>query len=86
MAKNMNDKVINMLYNTIAHPPASYLGPAHSFREADGGGNNLLNPDLGRSGLPYARSVQSKSGLPRTELPDAGLVYDTILKKKRVRF
>ena len=80
----MNDKVIDMLYNTLVHPPASYLGPAHCFRQADGGGNNLQDPDLGRAGMPYARSVQPKSGLPRTALPDAGLVFDTILKKRSV--
>jgi linoleate 10R-lipoxygenase len=83
--KSLNDKVIGSLYNTIPHPPASFLGPAHCFRQADGGGNNLLNPDLGRSGTPYARSVQGKAGLPKTSLPDAGLVYDTILKRAGVR-
>jgi linoleate 10R-lipoxygenase len=81
----MNDKVIGTLYNTVPHPPASYLGPAHCFRQADGAGNNLENPDLGRAGTPYARSVQAKGGLPRTALPDAGLIYDTLLKKKGVR-
>jgi len=78
--------VIGTLYNTVPHPPASYLGPAHTFRQADGGGNNLQEPDLGRAGLSYARSVQGKNGLPRTSLPDAGLVYDTILKKSGVRY
>lgn len=54
------------------------------FRHADGSGNNLENPDLGRSGTPYARSVQGKYGLPRSSLPDPGLVFDTILKRQRV--
>ncbi|KAG6890061.1 hypothetical protein C0992_003159 [Termitomyces sp. T32_za158] len=82
LAKKMNNGLIDMLYNTVPHPPAAYVGPRHSFRRADGGGNNLLNPDLGRAGMPYARSVQGKAGLPRTSLPDAGLVFDTILKRK----
>ncbi|KAG5644791.1 hypothetical protein DXG03_007612 [Asterophora parasitica] len=74
LAKKLNNSVINTLYNTIPHPPASYLGPTHSFRQADGGGNNLEKPDLGRAGTPYARSVQGKAGLPRSSLPDPGLV------------
>ncbi|KAF5370929.1 hypothetical protein D9615_009815 [Tricholomella constricta] len=81
LAKKMNNGVIDTLYNTIPHPPASYLGPANCFRQADGGGNNLENPDLGRGGTPYARSVQGKAGLPRSSLPDAGLIFDSILKR-----
>ncbi|KAF9477868.1 heme peroxidase [Pholiota conissans] len=83
LAVKMGNGVINLLYNTVPHPPASYLGPQHMFRNADGSGNNLENPDLGRSGTTYARSVQGKYGLPRSSLPDPGLVFDTILKRNR---
>jgi hypothetical protein len=79
---NLNNTVIDTLYNTVPHPPASYLGPQYSFRQADGGANNLLNHDIGRAGTPYSRSVQGKAGLPRSSLPDAGLIFDTILKRK----
>ncbi|KAG5636742.1 hypothetical protein H0H81_007000 [Sphagnurus paluster] len=82
IAKKLNNSVINTLYNTVPHPPASYLGPQHCFRQADGGGNNLETPDLGCAGTTYARSVQGKAGLPRTSLPDPGLIFDTILKRK----
>ncbi|KAG5636744.1 hypothetical protein H0H81_007002 [Sphagnurus paluster] len=82
LSKKLNNSVINTLYTTVPHPPASYLGPEHSFRQADGGGNNLQNPDIGRAGRPYSRSVQGKAGLPRTSLPDSGLIFDTILKRK----
>jgi len=85
LAKKMNDKVIGQLYDTIPHPPASYLGPANWFRQADGGGNNLENPDIGRGGRPYARSVQGRAGLPRSSLPDPGLVFDSLLRRKEVR-
>jgi len=81
IAKNLNDTVIGTLYNTIPHPPASYLGANYCFRHADGGGNDLTDPDLGRAGTAYARSVQGKAGLPRSSLPDPGLVFDTILKR-----
>ncbi|KAL0959663.1 hypothetical protein HGRIS_011365 [Hohenbuehelia grisea] len=82
VAKSMNNKIISTLYNTVPHPPAAYLGPNHMFRQADGGGNSLQDPDCGRAGRPYARSVQGKAGLPRTSLPDPGIVFDTILKRK----
>ncbi|KAF9553362.1 heme peroxidase [Agrocybe pediades] len=82
IAKKLNNTVINTLYNTVPHPPASYLSPEYSFRQADGGYNNLQTPDIGRAGTPYARSVQGKAGLPRTSLPDPGLIFDTILKRK----
>ncbi|PPQ95917.1 hypothetical protein CVT26_016140 [Gymnopilus dilepis] len=84
LSKKLNNSVINTLYNTIPHPPASFLSPKYSFRQADGGANNIENHDIGRAGTPYARSVQGKAGLPRSSLPDAGLIFDTILKRKGV--
>ena len=84
LSHKLNDTVIGTLYNTVPHPIASYLGPDHSFRHADGGLNNLQDPDYGRAGTPYARSVQGKAGLPISSLPDAGLVFDAILKRKSV--
>ena len=83
VAKKLNNGVISTLYNTVPHPIATYLGPT-SFRESDGGGNNPEKPDVGRAGMPYARSVQGKAGLPRSSLPDPGLIFDTILKRKGV--
>ncbi|KAG6873168.1 hypothetical protein C0995_002017 [Termitomyces sp. Mi166 len=84
LQKKLNDNMINVLYNTIPHPSAAFLGPEHCFRQADGSGNNLLNPDYGRAGTPYARSVQAKSGLPHSSLPDAGLIFDSILSRKGI--
>ncbi|KAG6847554.1 hypothetical protein H0H93_007410, partial [Arthromyces matolae] len=84
-AKKMNNDVIKMFYESVPHPPASFMGARHAFRNADGSGNNLQNPDLGRAGTAYARSVQGTAGLPRTSLPDPGIVYDSILKRKGVK-
>jgi len=84
LAKKLNDTVIGTLYNTVPHPVASHIGPEHSFRHADGGLNNLQDHDIGRAGTPYARSVQGKAGLPISSLPDAGLIFDAILKRKSV--
>ncbi|KAF9466792.1 heme peroxidase [Collybia nuda] len=83
IAKKLNNAVIDTLYGTVEHPPATYMGPKYTFRQADGGGNNVHFPDIGRAGTPYARSVQGKAGLPVASLPDSGLVFDTILKRNQ---
>jgi hypothetical protein len=74
--------------HTLQHrtPPSGCLSrPSHFFRQADGGGNCLQDPDIGRAGTCYARSVQSQFSYPPTSLPDPGLVFDTILKRREVR-
>ena len=139
--KWLNDLTITILYGTLPHPPATYLGtpapiaptpvpskstetlgggtvqteapaantegnglaPApsalgqaiepvpvspqlpYAFRSADGSGNNVLMPNLGKAGMPYARSVQNKHPLPSNTLPDSGLVFDVLLKADDVR-
>ncbi|KAJ7249642.1 heme peroxidase [Mycena rebaudengoi] len=62
-AKQIEDSAIIMLYNTIPHPVATTLGPEHAFRQADGGGNNVINPDIGRAGMPYAHHLGGNSSL-----------------------
>ncbi|KAJ7160328.1 heme peroxidase [Mycena filopes] len=81
-AKDMSNSAISLLYNTIPHPPAALLGSVHSFRQADGGGNNLLIPQLGKAGTPYARSVQGKWCYAPTSLPDPGVIFDTLMKAR----
>ena len=51
----------------------------------DGSGNNISDPDMGKANHPYARSVQQKHALPQNMLPDAGLVFDTLLKREKVQ-
>ncbi|THV00228.1 heme peroxidase [Dendrothele bispora CBS 962.96] len=84
IAKKMGDASVKLLYNTIPHPPAQYLGPEHVFRRADGSGNNPLNPSLGQAGTTYARSVPSSWCMSPAALPDPGLVFDTLLKRRKV--
>lgn len=74
-----------MLWNTLSHPPATFLGHQHQFRKADGSYNSLENPDLGKSGTHYARSVQSTHLQAANTLPDPGLVFDTLLKARKVQ-
>lgn len=40
---------------------------------------------MGKANLPYARTVQQTHPLPRNMLPDAGLVFDSLLKRKKVK-
>lgn len=72
------------MYNDLSHPPATFAGETHAFRTADGSNNNPDYPDLGKAGTPYARSVQQANPLPRNQLPDAGLVFDTLLRRDEV--
>ena len=76
----LNNVAVGALYKTLTHPPATFLDK--KFRSADGSGNSLLYPDLGKSGLPYARSVQTQHPLPASSLPDPGLIFDVLLKAK----
>lgn len=81
----LNNEAITLLYDTLPHPPATFLGYQAQFRAADGGGNSLQSPDLGRAGQPYARSVQGKHPQPWNVMPDPGLVFDELLKADNVR-
>ncbi|KAG0693723.1 heme peroxidase [Suillus ampliporus] len=75
--------VIKNMYNDLPHPPATYLGPEYQFRAADGSNNNPDVPGIGKAGTPYARSVQQSNPLPRNQMPDAGLVFDTLLRREK---
>ncbi|KAF9257706.1 heme peroxidase [Marasmius fiardii PR-910] len=83
-AKNLSNQAIGLLYNTIPHPIETLLTPVYTFREADGGNNNLLNPQIGRAGMPYARSVQGKWCYASTALPDPELVFEALLKRRKI--
>ena len=73
------------VYEDLPHPPDTSIGPEFAFRAADGSNNNPAIPDLGKAGTPYSRSVAQTHPLPRNELPDAGLVFDTLLRREKVR-
>ncbi|KAI9435341.1 linoleate diol synthase [Lactarius indigo] len=76
------NKLVEILYDDLSHPPATYIGPKYQYRSVDGSHNNISDPNMGKAGMPYARSVQQKQPIPRNTLPDAGLVFDTLLKRK----
>lgn len=48
------------LWNSLDHPPKSYLGNDFAYRSADGSNNSYIFPKLGAANTPYARSVRRK--------------------------
>ncbi|KAG6860884.1 hypothetical protein C0995_006439 [Termitomyces sp. Mi166 len=76
----VQNKIVELLYNDLGHPPATNISNKFAWRTADGSFNNPDLPDLGKAGTPYARSVQQSHPLPKNKLPDAGLVFDTVFR------
>ncbi|KAI0630845.1 linoleate diol synthase [Trametes polyzona] len=83
LAQKLETATVQLLYLDLPHPPATSIGPQYAYRTADGSCNNPDMPDLGKAGTPYARSVQQTHPLPRNEMPDAGLVFDTLLRREK---
>lgn len=72
--------------NDLSRPPLTRLGYEYAWRSADGSKNNVANPDLGKTGSPYARCVSQTNPFVNHQLPDPGLVFDTLLRRDKVRF
>ncbi|KIK63913.1 hypothetical protein GYMLUDRAFT_40125 [Collybiopsis luxurians FD-317 M1] len=53
----------------------------YAYRSADGSNYNPLIPSLGQAGTPYARSSPGFMQTNFKNLPDAGLVFDTLLRR-----
>ncbi|KAI9695134.1 MAG: hypothetical protein M1820_008902 [Bogoriella megaspora] len=81
---DLTNAFIDELWNSLQHPPLSYLGPEFRYRQADGSGNNFMLPHLGAANTPYARSVQPKTVQPAS-LPDPGLIFDAVFARKEFR-
>src|ERR1700744_699208 len=75
---------VELLYHDLSHPPATYLGKHHIWRTPDGSYNNVNYPNLGKAGNNYSRSVQQQHPLPPSQLPDPGLLFDSLLKREEV--
>ena len=57
LGKTLGNALITILFNDLPHPPTSLVGHANKYRSADGSGNNLFVPELGKAGAPYVRNV-----------------------------
>ncbi|CAG8729471.1 12445_t:CDS:2, partial [Acaulospora colombiana] len=85
LADALNQKTIALLYRDLPHPPASFIGNKYAWRQPDGSHNNPHNPDLGKAGTFYARSVQGQTPMPLAEQPDPGLIFDTLLRREKFK-
>lgn len=72
---------IKMLWRDLPHPPATLVGPRDRYRRHDGGANNLWDPEMGKAGSPYCRSVPPRKAKGQS-LPDVELVFEKLLKRK----
>ncbi|KAK6525979.1 hypothetical protein TWF281_011022 [Arthrobotrys megalospora] len=77
----LTNKVIDGAWESLQHPPLSYLGDDRQYRQPDGSYNNVLFPDLGKAGMPYAKTC--KSLVPKQGVnPDPGLLFDLLLARR----
>ncbi|KAF9512302.1 hypothetical protein BS47DRAFT_1486396 [Hydnum rufescens UP504] len=77
----MEKRAISILYRDIPHPPSTHVGQEFQFRSADGSSNSLSNPNLGKSFTPYSRSCSTTRSISDDQLPDPGLIFDTLLRR-----
>jgi hypothetical protein len=76
--------LITTLWNDLEHPPNVILGDEYEFRQPDGSKNNHKYPDVGKAGMPYARTVTPKSKQGGV-LPDPGVLFDSVMARKHER-
>jgi hypothetical protein len=73
--------LLKELWDSLLHPPSSYLGDDYEYRTADGSNNNVFYPKLGMAGSAYAKSVTPMTtGRP---YPDPGEVFDSTRSRSR---
>ncbi|KAI1259137.1 heme peroxidase [Xylariaceae sp. FL1019] len=69
------------LREVVPQPPNGM----HHYRTPDGSCNNILNPDLGKAGTPYAKSVRNSKRLHGVK-PDPGLLFDLLMAREDETF
>ncbi|KAE8355189.1 heme peroxidase [Aspergillus coremiiformis] len=80
--KDLTNAFLNELWDSLDHPPLSYMGPEYAYRSADGSNNNPTLPWLGAANTPYARTIAPLTIQPGG-LPDAGLVFDCLFARQK---
>ncbi|KAF1994656.1 heme peroxidase [Amniculicola lignicola CBS 123094] len=72
--------VVDTLWDSLQHPPLSYLGDEYQYRSADGSNNNVLNPNLGKAGTAYAKTCKSDKKQHAVR-PDPGMLFDMLMAR-----
>ncbi|EEH21749.1 hypothetical protein PABG_03965 [Paracoccidioides brasiliensis Pb03] len=81
----LTNLLITRLWDSLEHPPINFQGPQFYYRTPDGSYNNVHFPNLGKAGMPYARSIRSDTMLPGVR-PDPGLLFDLLMKREDGQF
>ena len=80
LSKLLTQGLVSKLWGSMLHPPLTYLGDEMRYRTADGSYNNYFFPDLGKAGLPYAKTVQAHRSLHGAK-PDPGDLFDLLMAR-----
>ncbi|KAK0106849.1 hypothetical protein ONS95_003571 [Cadophora gregata] len=78
--KRLTHTIVRTLWDSLEHPPRSYLGEKFQYRMPDGSYNNILVPHLGQAGTPYARTSRATKRLHGVR-PDPGLLFDLLMSR-----
>jgi cytochrome P450 len=81
VSKQITQKFVTTLWNDLEHPPQMLLSDDFIYRQPDGSKNNYLFPNIGKAGMPYARTVTPKN-LKAGAMPDPGTLFDACLARK----
>ncbi|EJD44726.1 putative linoleate diol synthase [Auricularia subglabra TFB-10046 SS5] len=57
--------------------------PTYAWRLPDGSYNSLSNPEMGRAGSHYTRTIQGKHPVSELDRPDPSLVFDALLRREK---
>ncbi|KAK1593424.1 linoleate diol synthase [Colletotrichum navitas] len=66
-----------ILREQVPRPPDGL----HHYRMPDGSYNNILEPNLGKAGTPYAKTVRTSKRLHGVK-PDPGLLFDLLMARE----
>ena len=72
--------IVDTLWDSLQHPPLSYMGDKFQYRQADGSYNNVLQPDMGKAGAPYAKTCKVEKRMHGCQ-PDPGLLFDMLMAR-----
>jgi hypothetical protein len=78
--KSLSVAFVKSLWDISPHPPISSIGEQYQYRTSDGSHNNILFPDLGKAGTPYAK-VARPHLIQNVDLPDPGRVFDSLMAR-----
>ncbi|ORZ11460.1 heme peroxidase [Absidia repens] len=83
LADELSQPLVTVYEDNFKKPFINFAG--FHFRTADGSYNCIQNPDMGKAGSYYARTVNSMAPV-NEQLPPAHLVFERLLKRPEGQF